>query len=85
MRVWPGQPYPLGATWTGLGVNFAIFSAHATRVELRLFDSPDATAPFACVRLSQLCDHRVHGRYDPNNLSWNRRGEGPADILRGVL
>jgi len=26
MRIWPGQPYPLGATWTGLGVNFAIFA-----------------------------------------------------------
>jgi glycogen operon protein len=34
-----GQPYPLGATWTGDGVNFALFSAHATRVELCLFDS----------------------------------------------
>ena len=45
MRVWPGQPYPLGATWTGLGVNFAIFSAYATRVELCLFDSIDASAP----------------------------------------
>ena len=76
MRVWPGQPYPLGATWTGLGVNFAIFTAHATRVEPGL-DSPDATAPFACVPLSAhrdmvsdrclpdigLCGHRVHGRY----------------------
>ena len=30
MRVWPGDPYPLGATWTGVGVNFALFSAHAT-------------------------------------------------------
>src|SRR5437764_122856 len=29
MRVWPGQPYPLGATWDGAGVNFAIFSGHA--------------------------------------------------------
>ena len=43
MRVWPGQPYPLGATWTGLGVNFAIYSAHATKVELCLFDSAQAT------------------------------------------
>ena len=36
--VWPGQPYPLGATWDGLGVNFALFSANATKVELCLFD-----------------------------------------------
>jgi isoamylase len=42
MRVQPGQPYPLGATWDGLGVNFAIFSEHAKGVELCLFDSADA-------------------------------------------
>ena len=40
MRVWPGRPYPLGATWDGAGVNFALFSEHATKVELCLFDSP---------------------------------------------
>src|SRR6201986_5400849 len=33
-----GKPFPLGATWNGLGVNFALFSANATRVELCLFD-----------------------------------------------
>ncbi len=40
--MWPGAPYPLGATWDGLGVNFALFSAHATQVELCLFDSPES-------------------------------------------
>ena len=40
MRVWPGIPYPLGATWDGEGVNFSIFSEHATGVELCLFDDP---------------------------------------------
>src|SRR5690606_13136136 len=33
-RVWPGLPYPLGATWDGFGTNFALFSAHAEKVEL---------------------------------------------------
>ena len=42
LRVWPGSPYPLGATWDGVGVNFALFSEHATRVELCLFDSATA-------------------------------------------
>ena len=42
MRVWPGQPYPLGSTWDGAGVNFAVFSDAATKVELCLFDSPEA-------------------------------------------
>lgn len=40
--VTPGKPAPLGATWDGIGTNFAIFSEHATKVELCLFDSPDA-------------------------------------------
>jgi glycogen operon protein len=38
MRIWPGSPYPLGATWDGEGVNFALFSQHASKVELCLFD-----------------------------------------------
>ena len=41
-RVWPGAAYPLGANFDGRGVNFALFSEHATRVELCLFDGPDA-------------------------------------------
>src|SRR5512138_341002 len=61
MRVWPGQPYPLGATWTGLGVNFAIFSAHATRVDLCLFDSLDASTPSISVTLPEHTDMVWHG------------------------
>ena len=41
MRVWPGHPYPLGAVWDGAGVNVALFSDRATKVELCLFDSAD--------------------------------------------
>ena len=40
-EVWPGQPFPLGATWDGLGTNFSLFSEHAERVELCLFDDQD--------------------------------------------
>ena len=36
--VWPGRPYPFGATWDGEGVNFALFSEHAEKVELCIFD-----------------------------------------------
>jgi isoamylase len=43
-RIWPGRPYPLGATWDGIGVNFALFSENATKVELCLFDLPEARA-----------------------------------------
>ena len=38
-RIVAGDPVPLGATWDGRGVNFALFSAHATRVELCLYDA----------------------------------------------
>jgi isoamylase len=42
MEVWPGTPYPLGATWDGAGTNFALFSEVAEQVELCLFDGDDA-------------------------------------------
>jgi glycogen operon protein len=61
MRVWPGQPYPLGATWTGLGVNFALFSAHATRVELCLFDSAEAPVPTVSLVLPEHTNMVWHG------------------------
>ncbi len=56
MRVWPGRPYPLGATWDGSGVNFAVFSEHATRVELCLFDSPIDRSESACIPLHEQTD-----------------------------
>src|SRR5438876_9157652 len=61
VRVWPGDPYPLGATWTGVGVNFALFSAHASKVELCLFDSPDATKESAGIPLTEHTDQVWHG------------------------
>lgn len=59
--VWPGSPYPLGATWDGLGVNFALFSAHATRVDLCLFDSPDAVRESRTVTLAEQTAQVWHG------------------------
>jgi len=41
MNVWPGNSYPLGATWDGAGVNFSLFSENAAKVELCLFDNAD--------------------------------------------
>ena len=86
MRVWPGQPYPLGATWNGLGVNFAIFSAHATRVELCLFDSPDAPAPSNCMTLPEHTDMVWHGFLPdvrPGQL-YGYRVHGPYDPGAGL-
>jgi glycogen operon protein len=61
MRVQPGKPYPLGATWDGLGVNFAIFSENAEKVELCLFDDPDAKVESRRVALQEQTDMVWHG------------------------
>ena len=91
MEIWPGEPYPLGASFDGTGTNFSIFSDVAERVELCLFteegsemreDLPERTA--LCwhgylpnVRPGQRYGFRVHGPYDP------RRGLrcNPAKLL----
>lgn len=65
VRVWPGRPYPLGATWDGSGVNFAVFSEHASRVELCLFDSVEATTESACIPMEEQTDLVWHC-YLPN-------------------
>ncbi|WP_337244418.1 glycogen debranching protein GlgX [Luteimonas sp. gir] len=80
-RVREGRPFPLGATWDGLGVNFALYSAHATRVDLCLFDArgreqeritlPEHTDEIwhgylPDARPGQLYGYRVHGPYAPD-------------------
>lgn len=60
MKVWPGQPYPLGARWDGKGVNFALFSEHGTRVELCLFDSVDARREAICIPMHEQTDFVWH-------------------------
>jgi glycogen operon protein len=80
-RIAEGVPFPLGATWNGVGVNFALFSAHATKVELCLFDStgreeierielPEYTDEVWHVFVPDLkpgavYGYRVHGPYAP--------------------
>ncbi len=61
MKVWPGSPYPLGATWDGIGVNFALFSEHATAVELCLFDSPYAGRETHRIPLREHTEQVWHG------------------------
>ena len=79
--VWPGRPYPLGSTWDGEGVNFALYSEHAERVELCLFDDsgkreilrvplPEQTdmvwhGYLPEARPGQLYGYRVSGPYAP--------------------
>ena len=60
MRVWRGNPYPLGATWDGMGVNFALFSENATGVELCLFNGSD----------DAIESHHIQVR-DRTNQTWH--------------
>ena len=60
MKTRPGQPYPLGATWDGAGVNFALFSENATAVDLYLFDSRWPAQQVAVIRLTEQTDHVWH-------------------------
>jgi glycogen operon protein len=81
----PGAPYPLGATWDGHGVNFAVFSEHATSVELCLFDSPEATAEFRRVPLEEQTDmvwHAYLSGLAPGQL-YGYRVHGPYEPDRG--
>src|SRR6056297_2334007 len=80
-RVWPGEPYPLGATWDGSGVNFALFSANAEKVELCLFNDSGTRelsrvtlheytnqiwhGYLPDIRAGQLYGYRVYGPYEP--------------------
>ena len=83
--VWPGAPYPLGATWDGLGVNFALFSAHATKVELCLFDSPDDAMESHRVTLPECTAMVWHG-YVPSvrpGQLYGFRVHGPYDPSAG--
>jgi isoamylase len=79
--VWPGRPYPLGSSWDGEGVNFALYSEHAEKVELCLFDISGKRETFRIrlpeqtdmvwhgylpeVRPGQLYGYRVYGPYAP--------------------
>jgi glycogen operon protein len=79
--VWPGQPYPLGATYDGSGTNFALFSEVAERVELCLFDDDGAETRYDLREVDALVWHgylpgigpgqrygfRVHGPYEPEH------------------
>jgi isoamylase len=79
VRVWPGSPHPLGSTWDGEGVNFAVFSEHATSVDLCLFDDPDAAVPTETISMPSATD-RVWHAYLPDvrpGASYGYRVDGP--------
>jgi isoamylase len=79
IEVWPGQPYPLGATYDGTGTNFSLFSEAAEAVELCMFDTDGHEQRIALTEVDAFCWHaylprvgvgqrygyRVHGPWDP--------------------
>jgi isoamylase len=91
MRIWPGKPLPLGATYDGEGTNFSIFSEAARRVELCLFDADGNERRIDLPESTALCWHgylpdakpgqrygyRVHGPWNPDNGEWCN----PAKLL----
>ncbi|MGZ6096538.1 MAG: glycogen debranching protein GlgX [Polyangiales bacterium] len=69
--VWPGEPFPLGATWDGSGVNFAIYSENASRIEVCLFEANGTET--ARHRLPETTAHVFHG-YVPGLVPGQRYG-----------
>ncbi len=82
LRIWPGEPYPLGATYDGMGTNFSLFSEVAERVELCLFDDDGTETRVDLPEVSALCWHG----YLPNMGPGQRYGfrvHGPRDLAAG--
>ncbi|REJ92354.1 MAG: glycogen debranching enzyme GlgX, partial [Planctomycetota bacterium] len=85
MEVWPGRPYPLGATWDGKGVNFAVFSEHAEGMELCLFGAAKEVREEHRIRLTQRTDFVWHCYVPglrPGQL-YGYRAHGPYAPQRG--
>ena len=86
VRTFLGQPYPLGATWMGNGVNFAIFSEHASGVELCLIDSMADAKEYVRVPIKECTDQVWHVFLPdarPGQL-YGFRVSGPYEPERGL-
>jgi glycogen operon protein len=91
MQIWPGDPFPLGATFDGRGTNISVFSEVATRVELCVFDAEGRETRIRLPEVTALCWHgyfpdikpglrygfRVHGPWAPDEGHWCN----PAKLL----
>src|ERR1700756_5369748 len=83
--VLPGKPYPLGATWDGTGVNFALYSEHATGVELCLYDnrSRRETARISLAEQTAFVWHVYVSGLQPGQL-YGYRVRGAWEPARGL-
>jgi len=85
-EVWPGRPAPLGASWDGEGVNFALYSENAEGVDLCLFDKPTAVQATAVVPIKQRTRNTWHVYLpgcSPGQL-YGYRVHGPFEPMRGL-
>src|SRR5690606_26757638 len=85
LRVWPGNPYPLGATWDGAGTNFALYAENATGAELCLFDNANDTREAVRIPLRERTDDVWHA-YLPEirpGQVYGYRVDGPYDPANG--
>ncbi|MGH9469234.1 MAG: glycogen debranching protein GlgX [Terriglobia bacterium] len=86
MKTWPGKPYPLGATWNGSGVNFALFSENAEKVELCLFGGESGNPETGRVAVTEYTDHVWHvflPEVRPGQL-YGYRVYGPYEPAHGL-
>jgi isoamylase len=84
--VYPGSPYPLGATWDGEGVNFSVFSENAVGVDLCLFDAIDSREESDRIRIREVSHHVWHcyiPGLKPGQL-YGYRAHGPYDPMNGL-
>ena len=86
IEIWPGKPYPLGATYDGKGVNFALSSEYATAVHLCLFHTPDDDHEYVCIQMREQTDHVWHA-YLPGiqpGQAYGYRVDGPFQPMQGL-
>jgi len=86
LRIWPGSPYPLGATWDGRGVNFAIFSENATEVTLLLYQSEESKDPTYKISLPERTGYVWHAYLAdvlPGQL-YSYSVDGPFEPQKGL-
>lgn len=84
-KAYPGSPYPLGATWDGEGVNFALFAENAAAVEVCLFDEPLGKKETAIIKMPERT-HHLHHVYVPGlkpGQLYGYRVHGPYDPENG--
>ena len=83
MEIWPGEPYPLGATYDGAGTNFSVFSEVAERVELCLFDDDGNETRYVLPEVTGFCWHGYFNQVGPGQ-AYGFRVYGPWSPAEGL-